>query len=166
MGNPFWFNLIKQWKEVGMGHYGVSFPFLVGAVSRQSGEAITKEYIETLFQKMINDPVKDYYCEVRWCENIDEPVVSIEKSSAINNKAIQARFESTENHPSFAFTTDLMSMFNLNCSTKEECIEKLISRTLRIAEEGMFSKNKGIFGDFTLRELEFIENVVASTTYT
>ncbi len=166
MANPFWFNLIRQWKETGMGQHGVSFPFLVGAVSRQSGEIVTKANIEALFQEIINKPVQGYYCEVRWCGNIDEPVVSIEKNSSIKQKSIQAQYKNAENLPSLAFTTDLMSMFTLNCSTKEECLEKLVTRAFENAEKGMFSKNKGVFGDFTAHEVKFIDNVAANKSNT
>ena len=45
MSNPFWFQLIKQWREKGMGHYGVSFPFLIGALAKQSGSSIKQDEI-------------------------------------------------------------------------------------------------------------------------
>ncbi|TDY00920.1 hypothetical protein [Thiohalophilus thiocyanatoxydans] len=166
MDNPFWFNLVKQWKEKGMGHYGVCFPFLAGAVCRESGEEVTKEFVEAIFREILNKPVQGYYCEVRWCGNIDEPVVSIEKNSDIKNKAIQEKYETQENQPSLAFTSDVMSMLTLDCSTKEECLEKLVLMTLEKARKGMFSKNNGVFGDFTDNEIEFIEDVAANTSNT
>ena len=103
MNNVFWFTIIKQWREKGMGENGVTLPFLVGALTRQ--------------------------------------------------------YTDNSGHPSLAFTEDLMNQFGLNCSTKEECLTKLISRTQMHTEKGEFSKNNGSFGDFTDDELEFLDRI-------
>ena len=159
MNSPFWFQLIKEWRAKGMGQYGISFPFLVGAIAAKFGGKINREYIEGMFQKLIENPAAGYYCEVRWCGNIDEPVVSVESTDTIKNKSIQAQYTNAVGETSLAFTTDLMSMFTLNCKTKEECLEKLIIRTLEKAENNLFSKNNGVFGAFTAEEVVFIEDV-------
>ncbi len=166
MTKPFWFNLIQQWREKGMGEYGVSFPFLVGAVARENSIEINREIIENVFNEIINNPIKGHYCEVRWCGNLDEPVASIEITSSLKNKSIQADFKDEDNNVSLAFTTDLMSMFTLNCSTKEECLGKLITRTQENAEKGLFSKNNGVFGAFTESEVKFIKGVVSLSSNT
>jgi len=44
---PFWLQLIKQWRNKGMGQYCVLFPFLVGAIAKQSGGEIDQCYIRT-----------------------------------------------------------------------------------------------------------------------
>lgn len=159
MPTPFWFYLIKQWREQGMGQYGVSFPFLVGAIATQFGGNINEQYVRDIFQDIIENPVQGFYCEIRWCGNIDEPVVSVENSNTINNKSIQAFFESETGEVSFAFTLDLMSMFSLNCESKEECVSKLLDRTFEKAKNNFFSKNEGTFGDFTEKEKKFIHDV-------
>ncbi len=159
MNNPFWFQLIKKWREKGMGEYGVSFPFLVGAMATKFRRKINREYIEGVLQEIIDSPAQGYYCEVRWCGNIDEPVVSAESISTIKKKSIQAQFTNEAGERSLAFTSDLMSRFNLNCKTKEECLEKLIIRTLENTENNLFSKNNGVFGEFTADEARFIEDV-------
>jgi hypothetical protein len=159
MDNPFWFYLIKQWREQNMGQYGVSLPFLVGAIARQFGGEITENFIKDILQEIIEYPAKGYYCEVRWCGNIDEPVVSIESINVIKNKSIQAQFTNINGEPSLAFTTDLMSMFNLNCKNKEDCLDKLIARALEKAKRNLFSKNNGVFGDFTEKEISSIEGL-------
>jgi len=69
MSMPFWFNLIQQWRETGMGKFGISFPFLVGAVATENSIDINREFIEKVFNEIINNPVEGYYCEVRWCGN-------------------------------------------------------------------------------------------------
>lgn len=159
MNNPFWFQLIKEWREKGMGEYGVSFPFLVGAMATKFGCKINREYIEGVLQEIIDSPAQGYYCEVRWCGNIDEPVVSAESIGTIMKTSIQAQFTNEAGERSLAFTSDLMSRFNLNCKTKEECLEKLIIRTLENTENNLFSKNNGVFGEFTADEARFIEDV-------
>jgi hypothetical protein len=68
--------------------------FLVGALAKQSGSSINEQFIEGVFQEIINNQIQGYYCEVRWCGNIDEPVASIESTDTIKNKAIQAQFTS------------------------------------------------------------------------
>lgn len=166
MSSPFWFQLIKQWRKQGMGQYGVSFPFLVGAITRQFGGEINEGFIKSILQEIIENPAQGYYCEVRWCGNIDEPVASIESSDTIKNKSIQAQFTNNNGDPSLAFTFDLMSMFTLNCENKEDCLAKLITRALEKAEQNIFSKNNGIFGDFTEKEIRFIEDVYSRSNNT
>ena len=149
-----------------MGEYGISFPFLIGAVAKENSIDINREFIENIFNEIINNPVDGNYCEVCWCGNLDEPVASIEKISSLKNKSIQASYEDKANNVSLAFTTDLMSMFTLNCSTREECLEKLITRTLENVEKGLLSKNNGVFGDFTESEVAFIKDVVSISSNT
>ncbi|MES9999180.1 MAG: hypothetical protein ABW125_07240 [Candidatus Thiodiazotropha lotti] len=162
MHSFFWFHLIKEWRDKGMGQYGVSFPFLVGAIARKFGSDINKEFIESIFKEIIDNPAKGYYCEVRWCGDIDEPVVSVESISTITKKSIKAQFMNKVGEVSLAFTTDLMSIITLNCETKEECLEKLITRTLKETENNSFSKNNGVFGVFTADEIRFIDDVFSN----
>jgi hypothetical protein len=159
MSSPFWFQLIKEWKTKKMGYYGISFPFLIGAIAKKFGSNVNKEFIESVFQEIINNPTQGYYCEVRWCGNIDEPVVSVESNSYIKKKSIQAQFTNNFGEISLAFTSDLMSLFTLNCKTKEECLDKLITKTLEKAENNFFSKNDGVFGEYTADEISFIDDV-------
>ena len=149
-----------------MGQYGVSFPFLVGAIANKFGGNINKEFIGIIFQEIIDNPAEGYYCEVRWCGNIDEPVASIESSGIIKNKSIQAQFTNKSGETSLAFTSDLMSMFTLNCENKEECLDKLIVRTLENAGNKLFSKNNGVFSDFTDNEVRFIDEVFSMSINT
>lgn len=79
----------------------------------------------------------------------------------MKNKSIQTQFINGDGEASLAFTTDLMSMFTLDCKNKEECLGKLMSRTLETAGNNLFSKNNGVFGDFTTDEIRFIEDVVS-----
>lgn len=145
---------------MGKGEYGITFPFLIGAVAKTSTESTNEELVRAVFQKIVENPVAGYYCEVRWCGNINEPVASVKQVSEIHNVSIKSQFNSsTSGNVSLAFTTDLMSMFNLNCANEQECLEKLIALTTEKSVEGNFSKNGGTFMPFTAGDLEFIEVV-------
>ncbi len=166
MKNPFWFNIIEQWKLTGKGEYGVTFPFLIGAMVFANKKEITNEFVGNIFQEIINNPVADYYCEVRWCGDIDEPVASIKKLEDLHKVSIKSKFfcKNTEIE-SLAFTTDLMSTFNLECAVNEECtsnedcLNRLICRTLEESVKGNFSKNDGYFAPFSEDDIKFIELV-------
>jgi len=160
MKNPYWFNVIQQWKEKGKGEYGVTLPFLVGAIAKASNEAANETLIREIFHEIIENPVSGYYCKVRWCGNINEPVASVKPVAEIHKVSIKSQFVSKKAEiVSLAFTTDLMSMFNLNCSNYEDCLEKLIASSIDQIAEGNFSKNGGIFTPFTAGDLRFIEEV-------
>lgn len=158
---PFWFRLIEQWVKKGKGEYGISFPFLVGAIAQKTNGELTTSFIRKVFQEIIENPISGHYCEVRWCGNINEPVASIKNIEDIKNVSIKDQYI-TNNQVSLAFTTDLMSMFNLNCTTKEECLSKLVELTREIVEKKVFSKNNGSFTEYTVGDLEFINDVYAS----
>ncbi|MEA1989213.1 MAG: hypothetical protein U9N57_08420 [Pseudomonadota bacterium] len=160
MDKPFWFKIIEQWKEMGKGEYGVTFPFLIGAIAKASAQEPNDELVRKTFQEIIENPFPGYYCEVRQCGNINEPVASVKKVSEIHNVSIKSKFSIPgSGDASLAFTTDLMSMFALDCSSEQECLEKLVALTNKYASEGNFSKNAGSFTPFTVGDLEFIEVV-------
>ncbi|MCW6625298.1 hypothetical protein [Yersinia ruckeri] len=156
-----WFELIKQWRDSGRGSYGITFPFLVGALGFITKEEITKSYIEKVFDRIINKPVAGYYSEVRWCGDIDEPVISINKIEELSNIAIKDSFESN-NCSSLVFTCDLMSMFHLDSNNAQDCLEKLILRTWDTVSQEHYSKNRGQFTPFTNDDITFINTVKRS----
>lgn len=158
VNNPFWGNVRQQWKKMGKGEYGVTFPFLVGAVARNTNSNPDERFTINIFEAMKNSPVAGHYCEVRWCGNIDEPVVSISPTENLPNAAFQAEHKIKE-IISVGFTSDLMNIFHLDCKTFEECLVKLISRTHKSVQVGEFSKNNGKFTAFTKSDVEFIETV-------
>lgn len=158
MKTPFWFNVISEWKKREMGEYGITIPFLVGAISIANNVEADACLIINIFSEMKNNPVNNYYAEVRWCGNINEPVVCMKKIEDLKKVAIKGKLMS-ENQVSFGFTQDLMSMFNLNCTTPEECLEKLINIGVLASKTGCFSKNNGKFSPFTKNEIEFIKDV-------
>lgn len=170
MKNPFWFNIIQQWKLMGKGDYGVTFPFLMGALAYKSTEETD---ISSVFQSIINEPVDGFYSEVRWCENIDEPVISIVKLENITKVAIKAGFSARgADTTSLAFTEDLISFFHLDCKTADECLSKLIFYTGKFVSNGQYSnqlnrkKFEREFAPFSADDIQFIEDVRALTDET
>lgn len=158
MKEHIWFEIVKEWKATGRGSYGVTFPFLVGALSNISGREPTKEFIEELFDSIIQCPVDGFYGEVRWCPNINEPVISVNPLNMLEKVSIKDSFK-VGNITSLAFTTDLMSMFNLDCDNSTDCKNKLINMTCNVTKDAKFSKNNGIFTYFTDDDLHFISDV-------
>ena len=160
MSEPFWFNAIVKWKELDYGEYGLTFPFLIGAAAKFYNEKADEKFVRKVFSEIENNPVKGYYCEVRWCGNIDEPVASIKPLSDLAVVSIKGKLFCS-GQVSMGFTKDLMSMFHLDCTTPEECREKLIQKTLGITNTGMWSKNLGRFTEFNETDKKFIEHVVS-----
>lgn len=158
MNNPFWFNIIQQWKEMGKGKYGVTFPFLIGAVAMEMKIEPDERLITNIFEEMKSKPVKGYYCEVRWCGNIKEPVVSVNLVKNAHQVSLEADYR-VEETISVGLTTDLMNGFHLDCKTFDEAFGKLISYTQELTQNKLFSKNKGKFTPFTSGDIEFIESV-------
>lgn len=156
MSNPFWFNIIAQWKAMGKGAYGVTFPFLIGAVAMHLAKKPDEKLVEKIFTEMKNKPVNGYYCEVRWCRNINEPVVSISPVENATKVSLKAKSE-VKKTISIGFTTDLMNTFHLNCETFDEAFDKLISYTHDITKDNNFSKNGGQFTAFTDGDVDFIQ---------
>lgn len=159
---PFWFYLIQQWKEMEKGEYGITFPFLIGAISVGESVEANRELVIDTFSEMENSPVDGYYCEVRWCGNINEPVASMKPLDNLKKVSIKGILNG-KGQVSFGFTTDLMSMFNLNCETPEQCREKLIKQATESTKTGLFSKNNGAFTSFTTGDIEFIKKVKSMT---
>lgn len=158
MNKPLWFELISKWKEWGRGYYGITFPFLVGALSRSRKIELNEAGVAQAFNEIASNPVEGFYCEVRWCSDIDEPVATMKPHSDLEQVVIQGNVFS-RGQVSFGFTADLMGMFGLDCKDSNECIEKLIERTFGIVAAGNFSKNQGLFTPYTAEDIKFISKV-------
>ncbi len=168
MNTPNWFVIIKQWRTKKMGEYGVTLPFLVGALAYVNGqEKASLNDVIVLFDEMIENPADGYMVEIRWCGDIQEPVMSMR---ALNDPFVVA-IKGSYSRPkgggmSVAFTDDLMSMFNLNCKTAAECRDKLTIYAKDYVENGYFSKNlnpetmKREFGCFSERDIQYIKSVI------
>lgn len=151
-----------------MGEYGVTLPFLVGALAYEKRqEKASLNDVHALLTEMIENPVDGYMAVIRWCGNIDEPVISLKALDDPLMVAIKDSYPRPEGDGmSVAFTQDLMSMLNFNCETAEECRNKLANYAKSYVEEGCFSKNlnpetqRREFGRFSVKDIDFIKNVI------
>ena len=157
MKKPIWFNIIKKWKDSGKGEYGVTFPFLVGALAYHFDKKPTQKFVDEILENIKSNPVHGYYCEVRWCENINEPVISVKELKELTSIILKADCKVNE-IVSLGFTMDLMGMFHLNCETAHDCLLKLSTYTFEHVGKGNFSKNAGKFTPFTDGDIAFIKS--------
>jgi hypothetical protein len=170
MKTPSWFNIIEQWRAKGMGAYGVTLPFLVGALAYEKGQdQATLDDVSGLLTEMIENPIEGYMAVIRWCGDIEEPVISMKALDDPLQVSIRDGYHRPNNDGwSVVFTEDLMSMFNLNCATAQECRVKLANHAKSHVENGLFSKNINPntklreFGHFSQRDIEYIKSVIPS----
>ncbi len=156
---------MRQWLEQGMGNTGITLPFLAGALALKRGETnVSADGLRTLLDTMISSPLSGHFVGVRWCGDIQAPVLS---SLSLDDPLIrQCEVCSPSGQVSFAFSSDAMSPFGgLDCDCASSCIEKLIQYSLPYTEARHFSRVydgdfKGfIYSTFLPREIEFIWRV-------
>lgn len=169
MNDPNWFKIIQQWRAKKMGAYGITLPFLVGALAHEKGHATaTLEDVTALLSEMIEKPVPGYMAVVRWCGDIEAPVISLRAVDDPFKIAIRDGFSPTDGGElSVGFTEDLMSIFNLNCANAQECREKLENYAKCLVENGLFSKNVNLvtglreYGSFSQRDIDYIQSTLS-----
>ncbi len=170
MATPDWFTLIQQWREKGMGEYGITLPFLVGALARKTGESsLNANHVREALDLIIKSPVDGYVTEVRLCAAIDAPVFTVTPLNSATNQMIHKSsfVRPSGEGTSLGFSTDLHSEYGgLGCSDADECFEKLINHAAEHVQQGHFSKywseteNNYIYGEFQAKDLEFIKEVL------
>lgn len=168
MSIPSWFIIIEKWRAKKMGEYGVTLPFLVGALAYENGqEKASLNDVRTLLTEMIENPVDGYMAVIRWCGDIEEPVISMKALDDPFKVAIRNGYpRPIGDGMSVAFTEDLMSMLNFDCKTAEECRNKLANYAKDYVEKGCFSKNlnpetqQREFGRFIERDVDYIKSVI------
>jgi hypothetical protein len=168
---PIWFLIIKNWKEKKMGEYGPSLPFLVGSIAYRNGnQTATLEDVYSLLNEFIENHVNGYITIIRWCGDIEEAVISTQPQNFPFYIAIKDSFPRSDGKDiSLAFTEDLMSMFNLNCTSAKDCIDKLAFSAKPYVEKGLFSKNinpetmQREFGSFTDKDIDYIDSMITLT---
>jgi hypothetical protein len=163
---PDWLILMRQWLEQRMGNTGITLPFLAGALAFKRGEnSVSADGLHSLLDIMISSPLPGHFVGVRWCGNIQAPVLS---SLSLDDPLIrQCEVRSPSGLVSFAFSPDAMSSFGgLDCDCALNCTEKLIQYSLPYTEAGNFSRvydgesNGFIYSTFRPREFEFIRSVL------
>jgi hypothetical protein len=164
---PDWFTLISEWRKKSMGAYGVTLPFLVGALgykTKKSGLGL--DYVRNLFNDIINCPVDGYVTEISWCPDIDAPVLRV---SPINNPfpmPLKSTFSCSGGGITLGFSENIHSVLNLDCKGASDCLEKLIAYAVNHLESGHFSRNRNNltgdyeYGGFLPKELDFIHKTI------
>lgn len=156
MKKPDWFMLLEQWKTKGMGEYGVTLPFLVGALGRSAPQ---------LLKEIINSPVSGYVTEVRWCADLSAPTFSVTKTTQ-STMQLKSSVPDPNGETSLGFSQDLHSTLGLNCKDASECLKKLIDHAAPAIERHTYSRNlstvtrKTEWGPFTVEEINFIKEVI------
>ena len=159
---------MRQWLEQRMGNTGITLPFLAGALAFKRGEnSVSADGLHSLLDTMISSPLPGHFVGVRWCGNIEAPVLS--SLSLDDQLTRQCEVRSPGGLVSFAFSPDAMSSFGgLDCDCASSCVEKLIQYSLPYAEAGNFSRvydsesNGFIYSTFRPREIEFIRSVLGA----
>jgi hypothetical protein len=164
---PDWFLLIRDWRASGMGAVGITLPFLVGALATKANNSQpSAQDIRLLLQKITVAPVDGYVTEVRWCPDTDAPVLSVAATASKFALALKSHFSSTTGQTSLGFSEDIHSMFGLNCSGSDECLEALIANARPYVEARTFSRHRDAktgertYGDFSEKERQFIVNTI------
>ncbi len=168
-GKSVWFKILKQWREQGKGEYGVTLPFLVGALSYSGGLSnASREDIVNLFRDMTEYPVAGYFVEIRWCASVGDPVLSIKEVNDPEQAIPKVYFERPDNNgSSVVFTYDLVATLCPEDTTAQICKENLIEYVLPYVVAGSFSKSfnqatgKKEYGKFSDHDIAFIKQVLA-----
>lgn len=158
--------LMRQWLERRMGNTGITLPFLAGALALGRGEnRVSAAELRSLLDRMTSTPIPSYFVGVRWCGNIQAPVLS---SLPLDDPLIRkCEFCAPNGQISIAFSPDAMSPFGgLDCDCAVNCIEKLIEYSTPYAEAGNFSRvyddqtKSFSYSIFRSGEIEFIRSVL------
>ena len=164
MSKPLWFLLIEQWKLKEMGSTGITLPFLVGAFARIQSKEASVDELRGLLKEIVTNPVSGYVTEVRWCHNVNAPVLSVSKNA--DCMPFKSHFSSSTGEASFGFSQDVQSEFGgLGCNNSNDCLEKLVAYSSSPIEAGHYSRVRNQktgeweYSDFLPKELLYIEEV-------
>gem|GEM_PF-2155087 len=169
MGNSDWFVLIDQWTKRKMGDYGVTLPFLVGALGYKAGEkSLGASHVRELLAEMVNYPVEGYLTECRWCDDIEAPVFSVVQLDSPYKIQINSSFPRPDgNGHALGFSPDLQSEYGgLGCKEAVACIDKLVAYASVYVEKSNFSRNRCEnsgeyeYGPFHERDIQFITETI------
>lgn len=169
MSKPDWFTLIQQWRLKDMGVYGVTLPFLVGALGHKSGESnLGTQHVHDVLNDIIERPVDGYVTEVRWCSDIDAPVFTVMPIDSMSNQMLFKSFSPRLNSEgaSLGFSEDIQSMFGLDCNDSCDCYEKLVKYAAKYIEKGQYSRIRRDtggayeYGSFLQKDLLYIQQTI------
>ena len=168
MTKPDWFILIEQWKPKGMGEYGPTLPFLVGAIAYKSGYTdLNVQQVRDVLNEIAQHPMEGYVTEVRWCHDIDAPV--------FNTRPIDFPYKMPSSvaiprpsgkGESIVFSQNLQSSFHFDSTNPSTLIDRLIEQAMGPISEGLYSRQRkagGIeyeYGEFQAIDLGYIHKTI------
>lgn len=163
MKQPDWFVIIKEWRDRRMGKYGVTLPFLYGALCMKY-EAVN---LHRILRNIIEQPVTGYVIETTWCPDVVKaPVFRATQETSqdrITFNVVPIPNPSTQ-RPSLIFDNDLATRWK-----SKDLVDALIEDARPAVESGKYSRHHDdktgeyFYGDFTEKEIEFIEATIMSS---
>lgn len=167
---PDWFVLIEQWVPRRMGQTGITLPFVCGALAlKRASSSVSVADIRRLLHEVVSRPYSGHVTEVRWCHNIDAPVLTVAEVG------LALPFRSTLWSPagqvSLGFSEDAHSSFGgLDCTDGSSCLDRLVSHAEPHVTKGTFSRVRDVkSGEFTFAaflpaEIRYIRDTILAPT--
>ena len=166
MTKPDWFILVEQWVPQRMGEYGVTLPFLVGALAHKAKQTdVGVEQVRKLLDDIVRHPVEGYVTEVNWCHEIAAPVLttkSVNSSKRINSLATIPR--PLGSGESLVFSYSLKDHWHL--SDPGALLDRLLEDAAEHVTKSRYSRNRKNgtseleYGHFLPKELKYIEDAI------
>ena len=165
MKNPDWFVLIERWIPEKMGEFGITLPFLVGALAHKSGVTKPKiQEVEKLLGEICNKPVDGYVIEISHCDNIDAPVLRATRcDSQVRMGTLIAIPHPSGKGQSLVFGTNLSTYWQSADATI--LVGRLAMDAAQHTEKGRYSRRRNTvnsnfeYGDFSPKEMEYIQRL-------
>jgi hypothetical protein len=107
------------------GETGITLPFLCGALALSRGETMFSiNDLRKLLGEIISRPVAGYVTEIRWCNTIDAPVLTVSRLE--DALPFAHTFKAQNGQISLGFSEDSSGFFGFDCHCSNLCLEKLI----------------------------------------
>ncbi len=167
---PDWFVLIEQWVPRAMGQTGITFPFLAGALAFKRGaQSVSVAELRQLLDDIVSRPIQGFATEIRWCHNIDAPVLTVARIEQA--LPFRSSFRAPNGQISLGFSEDVQSSFGgLDCGCADVCLERLIEYSAPHTTKGHFSRVRDLstsefrYGAFVSREVAYIQSTIMSSS--
>lgn len=138
---PDWFLLINAW--LGRGRYGLTLPFLVGAIAyhRHKPHPASNE-ITALVNEIINNPVRGYIVHIRWCAEYGSAVFAVYEEDSpqrVRDRVVEIKPTGIQ-IPSVAIERNLATVWKVPAE-KDALLGKLVDTATEPVISGNFSRN-------------------------
>lgn len=163
---PDWFVLIEQWVPRGMGKYGPTLPFVVGALAHKTNEVETgMHHIEKLLDDIVRVPIAGYVTQLSWCANISAPVLTTRRmDDRYRMRSPISLSDGTGTAEVFVFGQDLISRWKLKDAST--ALDRVKQDAAGPVEKRQYSRNwsstahQDEYGDFLPGEIQYIQDTI------